>query len=81
MIQYIQMKYWFLLYGYSNITALKSRFAIEVEDYDDKEKLIDDIFSKSKVSNTELYALDVELAVQLLLSFEGNQIFPKEISN
>lgn len=64
--------------GYSNVTALKRRFAIEVEDYDDKEKLIDDIFSKSKVHNTELYALDVELAVQLLSSFEGNQVFPKE---
>lgn len=40
--------------GYSNVTALKRRFAIKVEDYDDKEKLIDDIFSKSKVHNTEL---------------------------
>lgn len=66
--------------GYSNVTALKRKFAIEVEDYDDKEKLIDDIFSKSKVHNTELYALDVELAVQLLSSFEGNQIYPKEKS-
>ena len=25
--------------GYSNVTALKRKFAIEVEDYDDKEKL------------------------------------------
>lgn len=66
--------------GYSNVTALKRKFAIEVEDYDDKEKLIDEIFSKSKVHNTELYALDVDLAVQLLSSFEGNQIFPKEKS-
>ncbi|MDO5713655.1 MAG: DUF4357 domain-containing protein [Tissierellia bacterium] len=64
--------------GYSNVTALKRRFAIEVEDYDDKEKLIDDIFSKSKVHNTELYALDVELAVQLLSSFEGNKIYPED---
>lgn len=66
--------------GYSNVTALKRKFAIEVEDYDDKEKLIDEIFSKSKVHTTELYALDVDLAVQLLSSFEGNQIFPKEKS-
>lgn len=64
--------------GYSNVTALKRRFAIEVDDYDDKEKLIDDIFSKSKVHNTELYALDVELVVQLLSSFEGNKIYPKD---
>lgn len=43
-------------------------------------KLIDDIFSKSKVHNTVFYALDLELAVQLLSSFEGNQIYPKEKS-
>lgn len=63
--------------GYSNVTALKRRFAIEVDDYDDKEKLIDDIFSKSKVHNTELYALDVELVVQLLSSFEAIKFIQK----
>lgn len=67
-------------HGYNNITSLQRRFAIEVEDYDDKEKLIDDIFSKSKVQNAELYAVDVELVVQLLSSFEGNKIFPKDMS-
>lgn len=40
--------------------------------------MIDDIFSKSKVHNTELFALDVDLAVQLLSSFEGNKIYPKD---
>lgn len=64
--------------GYSNVTALKRKFAIEVEDYDDKEKLIYDIFSNSKISNTELYALDVDLVIQLLTSFEGKKIFPYE---
>lgn len=43
--------------GYSNVTALRRRFAIEVEDYDEKEKIIGDIFSKSRVHNTELFAL------------------------
>jgi len=66
--------------GYYNVTALKRRFAIEVEDYDDKEKLLDEIFSKSKVYNSELYALDVDLVIQLLSSFEGIQIYPKEKS-
>lgn len=64
--------------GYSNITGLKRKFAIEVEDYDDKEKLLDEIFSKSKVSNTELFALDVNLVIRLLSSFEGKKIYPKE---
>lgn len=64
--------------GYSNVTGLNRRFAIEVEDYDEKEKLIDEIFRKSKVSNTELYALDEDLVINLLSSFEGTIIYPKE---
>lgn len=64
--------------GYSNVAGLKRRFAIEVVDYDEKEKLLDEIFSKSKVPNTELFALDVDLVIQLLSSFEGKQIYPEE---
>ena len=66
--------------GYSNVVGLKRYFAIEVEDYDEKEMLLDDIFSKSRLENTELFALDVNLVVQLLSSFEGVQVYPKEIS-
>lgn len=43
--------------GYSNVTALSRKFSIEVEDYDEKEKLIDDFSSKSRVHNTEPFAL------------------------
>lgn len=64
--------------GYCNVTALNRKFAIEVEDYDEKEKLLYDIFSNSKISNTELYALDIDLVVQLLSSFEGTKIYPYE---
>ena len=63
--------------GYSNVTGLHRHFAIEVEDYDEKEILLDDIFSKSRVPNTELFALDIDLVVQLLSSFDGKQIYPK----
>lgn len=31
--------------GYSNVVGLQRKFAIEVEDYDEKEKLLDMIFS------------------------------------
>lgn len=62
--------------GYSNVTGLKRHFAIEVDDYDEKETLLDDIFSKSRVSNTELFALDIDLVVQLLSSFDGKQVYP-----
>lgn len=64
--------------GYCNVVGLKRRFAIEVEDYDEKEKLIDEIFSKSRVFNSELFSLDAELVVQLLSSFEGKKIYPKD---
>lgn len=64
--------------GYSNVTGLQRRFAIEVEDYSDKEELLLEIFSKSRVPNTELFALDIDRVVQLLSSFDGKQIFPIE---
>ena len=46
--------------GYSNVVGLKRCFAIEVDDYDEKERLIDEIFSKSRLENTELFADRVE---------------------
>lgn len=66
--------------GYVNVVGLKRRFAIEVDDYDEKESLLHDIFSKSNIPNTELFAIDEDLVVQLLSSFEGEQIFPKSIT-
>ncbi len=65
--------------GYYNVVGLKREFAIEVNDYDDKEKLIHDVFSKYRVADSELFALDVDLVRQLLLAFEGQVIFPKNI--
>lgn len=62
--------------GYQNVTGLKRYFAIEVEDYDAKEQLLDEIFSKSRLGKTELFALDINLVTQLLASFEGRQVFP-----
>ena len=64
-------------HGYSNVVGLKRHFAIEVQDYDEKEVLLDDIFSKSRVPNTELFALDIDLVVQLLSSLDGKQIYPQ----
>ena len=66
--------------GYANIVGLKRRFAIAVADYDEKEALLHNIFAKSNVPNTELFAINDDLVVQLLSSFEGEQIFPKTIT-
>ena len=63
--------------GYFNVVGLKRKFAIAVEDYDAKEVLLDEIFSKSQVPNSELFALDADLVVQLLSSFEGTQVYPE----
>ena len=57
--------------GYRNVTALKRSFAIEVDDYDEKEAMLHTIFEKSRVSDTELFALDVNIVTQLLSSFDG----------
>lgn len=65
--------------GYYNVTGLKRFFAIELEDYDDKESLLHEIFSKHQVGNSELFALDQELVRQLLLSFDGKVIYPEKI--
>jgi hypothetical protein len=66
--------------GYYNVAGLKRYFAIEVEDYDDKESLLHEMFSKHQVGNSELFALDQDLIRQLLLSFEGTVIYPENIN-
>ena len=63
--------------GYFNVVGLKRRFAIEVEDYDEKEAMLDEIFSKARVPNSELFALDIDLVIQLLSSFDGRQVYPE----
>ena len=63
--------------GYRNVTGFQRVFAIEVEDYDAKETMLHTIFDKSKVADTELFALDINIAMQLLSSFEGKVVYPK----
>ena len=66
--------------GYRNVTGFQRTFAIEVEDYDAKETMLHTIFDKSRVADTELFALDVNIAKQLLSSFDGKVVFPKSES-
>lgn len=63
--------------GYRNVTALKRAFAIEVEGYDEKELMLHTIFEKSRLADTELFAIDVNIVKQLLSSFEGTLVYPK----
>ncbi|MDE7364276.1 MAG: hypothetical protein K2N27_05230 [Ruminococcus sp.] len=64
--------------GYNNVSGLKRRFAIEVEEYDAKEILLHNLFDKNRLQNSELFAIDIDLMIQLLSSFEGKQIYPKD---
>ena len=63
--------------GYRNITGLKREFAIEVNDYDSKETLLQNIFAKSRVGDTELFSLDINIVKSLLSSFDGVIVYPK----
>lgn len=64
--------------GYHNVSGLKRKFAIEVDDYCKKELLLKRLFSRSLVGNSELYTLDLQQVIELLTSFEGKQIYPKD---
>ncbi len=66
--------------GYYNVVGLKRFLAIELKDYEDKENLLHEIFGKHQVGSSELFALDEELAKQLLLSFEGKVIYPENVN-
>ena len=66
--------------GYYNVVGLKRRFAIEVDDYDEKESLLHTIFERSQVGKSELFSLDIEIVVQLLSSFDGVVVYPKKAS-
>ena len=69
--------------GYNNANALKREFAIEVDNYDEKEKLLDAVLSKIQVGGTtsELFALDIELAKQLLSSLQGTPVYPVGVTS
>lgn len=64
--------------GYCNVAGLKRQFAIEVDDYDEKETLLHTIFKKSQVGDTELFSVDLDLAIQLLSAFDGTVIYPEQ---
>ncbi|PIP25815.1 MAG: hypothetical protein COZ27_00635 [Candidatus Moranbacteria bacterium CG_4_10_14_3_um_filter_41_65] len=66
--------------GYYNVSGLKRFFAIEIDDYQEKERLLHEIFNKQQIGNSELFALDYDLVRQLLLSFEGTVIYPKDVN-
>ncbi len=66
--------------GYYNVSGLKCCFAIELDSYAEKEKLLHEIFSKHQLADSELFALEADLVQQLLLCFDGKVVFPQKIN-
>lgn len=62
--------------GYRNCSGLKRQFAIEVDDYDQVEKDVSEIFKAHQVGNTELFACNIERVIKALSRFNGRIIFP-----
>lgn len=62
--------------GYRNCIGLKRQFAIEVDDYGQAEKDIDEIFKAHEVGNTERFACNIERVIKALSRFNGRIIFP-----
>ena len=64
--------------GYANVSGLKPYFAIEMDNYEETEYLLKDLFKFIRVGDTELYLMDADKAKQLLLTFSGKVIYPKD---
>lgn len=62
--------------GYANVTGLQRRYAIAVDDFDEKEQLLHDVFGKSRLEGTEFFAVDVEMVAALMASLAGEQVYP-----
>ena len=63
--------------GYRNATGLKCVIAMEVDNYEDVERLLHSLFDSCRVGKTELFALDVHLLEGLFSALDGKMIFPK----
>lgn len=62
--------------GYKNANGLKTYFVVEVEDQEEIESIMHDIFRESRVSNFELFAVDKDRAKRVLAKM-GNQVYPE----
>ncbi len=62
--------------GYRNATGLKCVIAMEVDNYEDVERLFHSLFDSCRVGNTELFALDVSLLTGLFSALDGTMKYP-----
>ena len=62
--------------GYKNMNGLKTYFVAEVDDQEEIESIMHDIFAECRVADTEMFAVDKDRAKRVL-SKMGMQIYPK----
>ena len=62
--------------GYKNMNSLKTYFVVKVDNQEEIESIMHDIFRESRVSNFEMFAVDKDRAKRVL-SKMGEQIYPE----
>ena len=55
--------------GYANVAGLERILAVKTDNYKEKENLLHEIFSKSRIGDTELFAVDENLVKRLFYRF------------
>ena len=63
--------------GYKNMNGLKTYFVAKVDNQEEIEAIMHDIFRESRVSNFEMFAVDKDRAKRVL-SKMGEQVYPEE---
>ena len=63
--------------GYKNMNGLKTYFVAKVDNQEEIESIMHDIFRESRVSNFEMFAVDKDRAKRVL-SKMGEQVYPEE---
>ena len=62
--------------GYKNMNGLKTYFVAKVDNQEEIESIMHDIFRESRVSNFEMFAVDKDRA-RRVLSKMGEQVYPE----
>lgn len=65
--------------GYKNMNGLKTYFVAKVDNQEEIESIMHDIFRESRVSNFEMFAVDKDRAKRVL-SKMGEQVYPEIVS-
>lgn len=78
--QYEQRMYFLENNGYRNIPGLRRFFAVEVEQYDRKEKLLHNTYSYCRVGTTELFAVSSGIVMELMSAMGGKIVYPPQMS-